>query len=144
MEENREQYSIEISDIVSHDFEQAVAGGLNDFNDAVTGISDRQPVAIMVCDNKGKPLGGMIGRSSLGLLFLDLFYLPAALRGKGLGSRLLARFEQIGRERGCQSAVLYTISFQAPAFYARHGWQNFGEIACSPPGTRRIFMSKAL
>jgi len=52
--------------------------------------------------------------------------------------------EDEGRRRGCRAAVLYTISFQAPEFYARHGWRVFGEIPCEPPGTRRVFMTKTL
>jgi GNAT superfamily N-acetyltransferase len=89
-------------------------------------------------------LGGATGRSSLGLLFLDLFYLPESLRGSGLGTQILKTFEDEGRRRGCRSAVLYTISFQAPGFYKRNGWVVFGEIACSPLGTSRIFMTKSL
>ena len=52
--------------------------------------------------------------------------------------------EAEARERGCRSGVLYTISFQAPGFYARHGWRVFGEIPCDPPGTSRVFMTKDL
>jgi hypothetical protein len=44
--------------------------------------------------------------------------------------------------RGCRAGVLYTISFQAPAFYQRHGWREFGRVACHPPGASRIFMTK--
>jgi hypothetical protein len=40
--------------------------------------------------------------------------------------------------------VLYTISLQAPGFYARPGWRVFGEISCEPPGTSRVFMTKTL
>jgi GNAT superfamily N-acetyltransferase len=70
--------------------------------------------------------------------------LPKALRGGGLGSRILAMAEEEGRRRGCRAAVLYTISFQAPEFYKRHGWRVFGEIPCHPPGSSRIFMTKDL
>ena len=52
--------------------------------------------------------------------------------------------EQEGVRRGCQSGFLYTITFQAPDFYARHGWQAFGRIACDPPGNARVFMTKSL
>jgi len=52
--------------------------------------------------------------------------------------------EDEGRRRGCRAAMLYTISFQAPRFYEGHGWRVFGEIACDPPGTSRIFMTKTL
>ncbi|MBT9431138.1 GNAT family N-acetyltransferase [Candidatus Sodalis endolongispinus] len=140
-----ENYTLSVTDEIEPAFEQVIAGGLNRFNDEMTGYNDRQPLAVIVRDAVTEaPLGGILGRSSLGLLFLELFYLPPALRGNCLGSTLLATFEQQGRERGCRCAVLYTINFQAPAFYARYGWRAFGEIPCAPPGTSRIFMSKEL
>lgn len=136
---------IEISDRVTPEITSCIAEGLDRFNDQQIGYGDRLPLAVVVKDpDSGEVLGGITGRSSLGLLFLDLFYLPEALRGAGLGSELLRRFEQEGRRRGCVSAVLYTISFQAPDFYQRHGWQRMGEVPCLPPGTSRIFMSKTL
>jgi len=92
----------------------------------------------------GKTLGGILGRTSLGLLFLDLVFLPKELRGRDLGSHMLRLAEEEGVRRGCRSAMLYTISFQAPGFYERHGWHEFGRIPCDPPGTSRIFMTKAL
>jgi GNAT superfamily N-acetyltransferase len=123
---------------------ESISKGLGDFNTEVTGINDRRPIAVVAQDDAGRTLGGVIGRSSLGLLFLDTFYLPKALRGGGLGSRILAMAEEEGRRRGCRAAVLYTISFQAPEFYKRHGWRVFGEIPCHPPGSSRIFMTKDL
>ena len=124
---------------------EAIAKGLREFNDETTGTSDHRPLAVIVQDPAtGETLGGVTGRSSLGLLFLDVFYLPRQLRGTGLGSQILAMAEEEGRKRGCRAAVLYTISFQAPGFYQRHGWRIFGEIPCSPPGTSRIFMTKDL
>lgn len=136
---------IEISERVTQEITSCIAEGLDRFNDQHIGYGYRLPLAVVVRDpDSGEVLGGITGRSSLGLLFLELFYLPEALRGAGLGSELLRRFEQEGRRRGCLSAVLYTISFQAPDFYQRHGWQRMGEVPCLPPGTRRIFMSKTL
>jgi GNAT superfamily N-acetyltransferase len=124
---------------------EPLSEGLNEFNTEATGISDRRPLAVLVQDPAtGQTLGGVYGRTSLGLLFLDVFYLPKALRGSGLGSRILRMAEDEGRRRGCKAAVLYTISFQAPDFYRRHGWRIFGEIPCDPPGTSRVFMTKAL
>jgi GNAT superfamily N-acetyltransferase len=121
-----------------------ISQGLGAYNVEQTGIRDYKPLAVLVKDAAGKTVGGISGRSSLGLLFLDLVYLPKAMRGGGMGSRLLAMAEEEGRRRGCKRAVLYTISFQAPDFYKRHGWRVFGEIPCDPPGTSRIFMTKEL
>ncbi|UTH74819.1 GNAT family N-acetyltransferase [Chromobacterium sp. IIBBL 290-4] len=122
-----------------------IEDGLSRYNDNIAGYADRLPLAVLARDpDSGEVLGGAYGRSSLGLLFLDLFHLPESRRGQGLGSRILAAFEEEGRRRGCRHAVLYTISFQAPDFYQKHGWQAFGEIPCDPPGTSRIFLRKAL
>ncbi|WP_300753495.1 GNAT family N-acetyltransferase [Janthinobacterium sp.] len=138
-------YAISVSDTVESEVEQVILGGLNAYNDSITGTNDRQALTVVVRDPDSKQvLGGAIGRTSLGLLFLDLLYLPTHLRGSGLGSQILEEFEQEGRRRGCVSAVLYTISFQAPDFYARRGWRTFGEIGCNPAGSSRIFMSKNL
>lgn len=140
-----EEYRIETTEYAVDKIEALIAEGLNQYNDEVTGSSDRRPLAVTVKDPiSGEVLGGITGRSSLGLLFVDLFYLPESMRGAGLGSELLRRFELEGRRRGCVSAVLYTISFQAPRFYELNGWTRFGEVPCLPAGTSRIFMSKTL
>jgi GNAT superfamily N-acetyltransferase len=131
----------------THDPETAatLSNGLNAFNDEVVGYSDRLPLSVIARDpESGEILGGVTGRSSLGLLFLDVFWVSKTSRGSGLGSRILQMAEAEGRRRGCRSGVLYTISFQAPGFYQRNGWRVFGEVACDPPGTSRIFMTKAL
>lgn len=122
-----------------------ISDGLDRFNIDISSIADRRPLAVLVRDPEtDQVLGGLTGRTSLGLLFIDVFFLPEALRGTGLGSQVLQMAEAEGRCRGCRAAVLYTISFQAPEFYKKHGWREFGAIPCDPPGTSRIFLTKDL
>ncbi|MGY2374501.1 GNAT family N-acetyltransferase [Pseudomonas sp. SDO524_S393] len=136
---------IEISDQPCPDAERTLGAGLAAFNEGITGFSDRQPLSVLIKDSSsGQILGGITGKTSLGTAFLDLFHLPDALRGSGIGSQLLQAFEDEARRRGCRHAVLYTLSFQAPGFYEKHGWVRFGEIACEPEGSSRVFLSKAL
>jgi GNAT superfamily N-acetyltransferase len=136
---------IVVTDSITTDIKNAIAGGLNAFNDEITGYNDRKHLAVLARDALTDAIvGGALGRSSRGLLNLDLFYILPEHRRAGLGTAILQAFEEEGRRRGCVAAVLYTISFQAPAFYARHGWRRFGEVACLPPGTTQIFMSKQL
>ncbi|WP_263263498.1 GNAT family N-acetyltransferase [Pseudomonas entomophila] len=140
-----EQPVIEVSDGVAPAVERAIGDGLDAFNAQAVGYSDRQPLSVVVRDaHTGEVLGGITGRTSLGLAFLDLFYLPEHARGAGLGSQVLDAFETEARRRGCGAAVLYTISFQAPEFYEKKGWVRFGTIACEPQGSSRVFMSKEL
>lgn len=122
-----------------------ISGALDEFNVRETGTDDRRSLAVLARDpGTGRVVGGLTGRTSLGLLFVDLFHLPAELRGTGTGSEILRRAEEEARRRGCRSGVLYTISFQAPGFYSRHGWRVLGEVPCDPPGTSRVFMTKEL
>ena len=122
-----------------------VTGGLADYNRETFGRVDTRTLDILVRNpDTGEIVGGLLGRSSLGLFFLDLFYLPKQLRGGGLGSRLIAQAEEEARRRGCTAAFVYTVTFQAPGFYEKHGYRRFGEIACPPDGATRIFLSKPL
>jgi GNAT superfamily N-acetyltransferase len=124
--------------------EEVVTAGLAEYNREHIGRADSQTLDVMVRDDGGEIVGGLLGHTSLRLFFLDLFYLPEGLRRGGLGSRLIVQAEDEARRRGCTAAVVYTVTFQAPGFYERHGYQRFGEIPCPPDGATRIFLSKAL
>ena len=122
-----------------------IEAGLAGFNKEKAGYWDWRPLAVLVSDaDTNEVIAGLLGRTSLGLLFIDTFFLPEALRGQGLGSEIMRQAEDEARHRGCRGSVLYTISFQAPAFYERHGYRVFGTVDCQPSGTSRIFMRKQL
>lgn len=134
---------VTVTDAPSPEARALIGDGLNRHNHDQAGYWDSKPLAVLVCDpNTGTVLGGLTGRTSLGLAFIDLVYLPASLRGQGYGARLLQEAEAEACRRGCRAGVLYTITFQAPGFYARHGWEEFGRVECDPPGTARVFFRK--
>jgi GNAT superfamily N-acetyltransferase len=144
-DDDRLQPIVTLTDAPTAEEEHVINSGLARFNEQQSGIMDSRPLAVVVRDPQTKQaVGGLTGRTSLGLLFIDLFFLPDNLRGEGLGSRLLRLAEDEARQRGCVAAVLYTINFQAPGFYERHGYRVLGTVACLPPGTSRIFMTKPL
>lgn len=121
----------------------AAGAALYDYNVACTGVADRRPVAAVATDpDSGAVLGGLWGRTELGLLFLDMFFLPEPLRGQDLGARLLHEVEAEAQRRGCRRAVVETSTFQAPGFYIRHGYVEFGCVPFSVPGQARVFLSK--
>lgn len=125
--------------------EAVVMGGLAAYNKERISRVDWQTLDILVRDPEtGEIVGGLLGHTSLRLFFLDLFYLPEALRGGGLGSRFIAQAEAEARRRGCTAAFVMTVTFQAPGFYEGHGYRRFGEIPCPPDGATRIFLTKAL
>ena len=125
--------------------EAAINDGLAAYNASHFRAPDTTTLDVVVHDDSsGAPVGGLLGHTSFGLFFLDLFHLPAELRGAGLGSRIIALAEDEAKRRGCTAAFVYTVMFQAPGFYERHGYRCFGDIACPPAGATRIFLKKSL
>lgn len=115
------------------------------YNIERTGVADRTPIGAKLSDRtSGRVLGGLWGRTELGLLFLDMFFLPEEVRGHAQGGRLLSAVEEEARKRGCKRAVVETSSFQAPEFYKRHGYEEFGRVEFGLPGHARVFLRKSL
>ena len=137
--------TITLTDAPNDDERAVITDGLRAYNEEWAGCSDFRPLAILVRDPETeKVLGGLLGRTSLGLLRVDTFFLPEDLRRGRLGSRILAMAEEEGRRRGCTRAVLSTLHFQAPGFYLKQGWEVAGRIDCAPPGHTRFLMTKKL
>ena len=73
-----------------------------------------------------------------------MFFLPEALRGRAAGRDLLELVEQEAVRRGCKNAVVETSTFQAPGFYLRHGYEEFGRVPFNVSDHARVFLRKAL
>lgn len=139
------ELAIDLTDAPSPEAQRVITEGLDDFNAERAGYRDWRPLAVLARrPESGEVVGGLLGRTSLGLLFINLVFLPPEARGQRLGTRMLEMTEAEAVHRGCRSAVLFTISFQAPAFYERHGWRELGRIPCDPEGTSRVVMTKIL
>lgn len=133
-----------LTDAPTEESARVVELGLAGYNYAKAGFVDHRELAVLLSDpESGEVLGGLLGRTSLGLLFVDLFHVPESLRGSGLGSRIMRQAEDEARRRGCVASFLITINFQAPDFYARLGYEEFGRVE-SLPGIARIMMRKSL
>jgi GNAT superfamily N-acetyltransferase len=135
---------ITLTDTPDARLHSVLGNGLADHNEEKVRLRDSRALAVTAHDpDTGDLVGGLLGRTSMGLFFLDLFYLPKKLRGDGMGSAILRMAEVEAIRRNCRAATLVTVNFQAPGFYERHGWEEFGRIG-SAPGVERIFMRKSL
>jgi GNAT superfamily N-acetyltransferase len=115
------------------------------YNDTRTGISDVTALDVHIIDEaSGEVIGGLVGRTSLGVFFVDYFFVPEQLRRKGHGRRVLAMAEAEAVRRGCAHAVLFTMLIHAPEFYESMGYETFGRVESIPEGNARLFMKKRL
>ena len=99
---NNAETTITLTDAPDDDEGAVIAQGLRAYNEAQAGYSDSRELAVLVRDPETKKVvGGLHGRTSLGLLRVERFFLPEDLRRGRLGSRILAMAEEEGRRRGC-------------------------------------------
>jgi len=123
---------------------EAILDGLNAFNREETGGADAQPLAVLIQGERGVTTGGLLGRTWLDWLYIELLYVPDGLRGTGVGRDVMLRAEAEARARGCIGIWLNTFSFQARGFYEKLGFTLIGQIDDYPVGHQRFFLQKRL
>ncbi|MBX4955449.1 GNAT family N-acetyltransferase [Rhizobium lentis] len=122
----------------------AITDALAAFNTGDVGPSDRRSLAVLIRDTDGQVTGGLSGFTAWGWLFIQMRYLPEALRGTGVSGKILAKAEEEARARGCRGAWIDTFSPQALHAYRRQGYEVFGELEDFPQGRIRSFLRKSL
>lgn len=123
---------------------QRIGEGLDKYNLEQTGRNDFRKLNIFIRDDSDEIVGGVIGGTYWGWLYVDLLWLDESVRRKSYGQKLLAAAEEEALRRGCTQVFLDTFSFQARPFYEKHGYTVFGELKDFPPGHKRYFLQKTL
>ena len=126
------------------DMVQYLEDRLYEFNSSITGITDGKWLAIFVRDERDRVVAGICGNTWGGCLEIRQLWVEETQRKKGLGTRLLGAAEKEARLRGCTQILLMTFSFQAPAFYARHGFEVVATLDDHPHGHPNLLMRKRL
>jgi len=117
---------------------------LYEFNSKTTGIFDGELYGIFLRDANGSVTGGADGWTWGATCYVKHLFVPEALRGQGIGTRLMDRIEQEARARGCALIVLETHDFQAPEFYRRRGFVVAGHVEGYPRGHHKFTLVKSL
>ncbi len=118
---------------------------LQEFNRSRIGIDDgHRRLTVFVRDETGAIVGGLLGDTFWGWLYVSILWVDERLRGQGYGRTLLTTAEQEAIARGCHHALLDTMSFQARPFYEKLGYTVFGELHDIPVGHSRYYLQKPL
>ena len=121
-----------------------LAERINRFNADATGFDDGRSLSVARRGPDGGLEGGLTGWSWGGCCYIEYLWVRDDLRGAGLGSRLLAAAETEARARGCFQMVVFSHTFQAPDFYRRHGYVEYGRTENSPRGHADVHFTKEL
>ncbi|MER8223275.1 GNAT family N-acetyltransferase [Streptomyces sp. NPDC094143] len=115
---------------------------------ALRGTPDERDVPLHVWavnDTDGELAGGLVGHTWATWLHVTYLWVDERHRGRGLGTRLLARAERIAAgERACRAARLETWDFQAPRFYGKQGYEVVCVVPDYPPGITEYTLVKRL
>jgi len=103
-----------------------------------------QPINIIVTDDEDRWIGGITAETYWNWLEINDYWFDEKNRGKGLGSSLLSKTEEIALENGATREMLTTFEFQARSFYELHGYKVVGEVKDYPPGSSYYIMVKSL
>ena len=121
----------------------AIEHGLMEYNGQ---FIEQAPIAsfgVLVRDDGGSIAAGLIADCYAGWLFIKYLWVDGRLRRGGIGRALIAEAERRAAALGCRHAWVDTFSFQAPEFYAKLGYREFGRLDY-PPAHHRVFLQKSL
>lgn len=118
--------------------------GLIAYNAQKAGAPRYRRLVLSARDGKGRIVGGLTGELYWNVLFVELLWLQDAVRGAGLGEKLMREAERHARRAGKDLVYLNTFTFQAPGFYRKLGFRSIGRIRDYPRGESRIFFVKRL
>jgi GNAT superfamily N-acetyltransferase len=121
---------------------QELLAGLRAYNAAHLGPANAKPLAVAARDAQGRLRGGVFGRTVYRQFLIDLLWVAEDARGCGLGRQLMAAAEAEARQRGCIAAQVDTLSFQAPGFYTKLGFETVGRVSGLPDSPERFFLLK--
>ena len=117
---------------------------LNQFNKEIVGDDGHKPFNIVEYDENGDVIGGILGGTYWGWMYIDILWVQEDFRHKGIGSKLLEEAEKEAIQRGCHHVHLDTMSWQAPDFYKKHGYEIVGILPDIPSGNQKYLLMKVL
>lgn len=95
-----------------------------------------------VYESEGVILGRIVGFIHWDHLQIELFYVSNNTQGQGIGTKLLNHVESIAKQQNKSYIFLETMSFNAPKFYEKHGYEVVGKIVNSPMENQIRFFYK--
>ena len=121
-----------------------VREALDRFNEEIVGKDGHEPLNIVEYDENGAVVAGILGGTYWGWMYVDVLWVKEEFRRKGIASRLLSSAEAEAVRRGCHHVHLDTMSWQAPEFYKKSGYEVIGILPDIPSGRQKYLLMKKL
>ena len=121
-----------------------VREALMQFNSEHVGDDGHTPLNLVEYDTDGNIIAGILGGTYWGWMYIDILWVHESYRKKGIGTKLLSEAEKEAVHRGCHHVHLDTMSWQAPEFYKKRGYEVIGVLPDIPSGNQKFLLIKSL
>ena len=99
-------------------------------------------INLVIKDNANQVIGGIQAGTTLKTMYIEHLWTHEHHRKQGYGKKLLLAAEAIARENGCISGQASVLSFQAPGFFHKLGYETFGISDGYPDPIKEYFLIK--
>lgn len=104
----------------------------------------RKTVGVFARDGGGRLAGGARGTVAGRVFLVRELWVDESGRGRGTGRRIMQACEADALRRGCSRIAVDTMSYQAPDFYRKLGYEVKAVVPDFYEGHDRIFFEKKI
>lgn len=101
-------------------------------------------INLVLKDVQGKVVGGVSASTQVRVMYLEALWVADAYRKRGYGRDLVLAAERVGFDKGCITSHTWSLSFQAPGFYQKIGYEVLGIYDGYPDGITESVLGKRL
>lgn len=101
---------------------QSLTQGIIDYAKQKKGHEAMEPFGFFIYGENNQILAGCNGNIGYGWVYVDQLWVHESQRGKGYGTALMQAAEKLGKQKGCISAAVNTMDWEAPEFYKKLGY----------------------
>ncbi len=121
---------------------QFLRSRLHEYNVEQVGKNDDRTFSIILRDDQSNIIGGLTAWIWAQACEIELMWVHADHRRKGLGRTMMQMAEYEAYKDGCEVIFVSSYSFQAPGFYEKLGYEVVFQVHDFPPRYRSFFFQK--
>jgi ribosomal protein S18 acetylase RimI-like enzyme len=137
-------YHVKIIDPTNEEERNFLFERLMEFNLPYLGKNQERKVVLGVDDEADQRIAGLAATITYDTMYIERLWVDENVRSSGIGRKLMLQAERIAKHSGCRMIHLFTYDFQAPDFYERLGFEQWGVLEGFPNGHRQLHYRKLL
>lgn len=138
------EYHVKIIDPSSEEERDFLFECLMAFHLPFLGKNQERKVVLGVDDEAERRIAGLAATISYDTMYIERLWVDESVRSSGIGHKLMQQAERIAKHSGCRMIHLFTYDFQAPGFYERLGFEQWGVLEGFPNGHCQLHYRKLM